>query len=233
MRNRPFNIGKKHREVTGPTLAESKFVIGITMVTLVLASGFTYYMAFHFQFASNVLATPPLGTARMELTSPGFTEGSIIPAKYMCVGDAATVLPPLQWSNVPKDTVSFALIVHDFEPRPPNGIDDVLRRIIWNIPVSTTQFREGMLATAELPNGSRQGIGNSTDNANSLNQGPCAQPGVSRQYTFELFALDQILDGAPGTTRSGILKAMDGHILGHGVLTGLLCDAERRCDIDH
>ncbi|MBI3941035.1 MAG: hypothetical protein HY315_09385 [Acidobacteria bacterium] len=38
---------------------------------------------------------------------------------------------------------------------------------------------------------------------------------------FELFALDQQLNLAPGATRADVLKAMDGHVLGHAVLIGL------------
>ena len=39
-------------------------------------------------------------------------------------------------------------------------------------------------------------------------------------YTWELFALDLKLDLTPEATRADVLKAMDGHILGKGVLVG-------------
>lgn len=138
----------------------------------------------------------------------------------MCAGEAATVLLPLHWSEVPRGTASFALVVHDLEPRPRNGIDDILHWMIWNIAASTTQFSVGLPVAAELSDGSRQSTGDSAHNAKPLYQGPCAQPGFLRQYTFELFALDQMLDRTPGATRADLLKAMDGHIVGHAVLTG-------------
>jgi hypothetical protein len=45
-----------------PTLAESKIVIALGTAFLLVALGFTFYMAFRFQYPSGVLATPPLGT---------------------------------------------------------------------------------------------------------------------------------------------------------------------------
>lgn len=39
-------------------------------------------------------------------------------------------------------------------------------------------------------------------------------------YTFELFALDIKLDVDPDAKRANVLKAMDGHILGKGVVEG-------------
>jgi len=53
---------RRNRRVKGPTLAESKTVIAFAAAFLLLALGFTFYMAFRFQYPSNVLATPPLGT---------------------------------------------------------------------------------------------------------------------------------------------------------------------------
>ena len=39
-------------------------------------------------------------------------------------------------------------------------------------------------------------------------------------YTFELYALDVKLDLGPDAARADLLKAMDGHILGKGVMMG-------------
>ncbi|MCK4349504.1 MAG: YbhB/YbcL family Raf kinase inhibitor-like protein, partial [Candidatus Krumholzibacteria bacterium] len=53
----------------------------------------------------------------VELTSPVFEDGGTIPSKYTC--DGADVSPPLEWSNVPEDTKSLALICDD--PDAPMG----------------------------------------------------------------------------------------------------------------
>jgi phosphatidylethanolamine-binding protein (PEBP) family uncharacterized protein len=48
-------------------------------------------------------------------------------------------------------------------------------------------------------------------------QPPDAKP---HHYHFELFALDSKLTLGPDATRPDVLKAMEGHILGKGVLVG-------------
>ena len=42
--------------------------------------------------------------------------------------------------------------------------------------------------------------------------------GPYHHYTFELFALDTKLDLGPDATRDQVVAAMQGHILGKGVL---------------
>lgn len=241
-RNRLVLPGKRSRRVKGPTLAESKAAIAIAAAFLLLGLGFTFYMAFRFQYPSDVLATPPLGTPtpqqkpqdrgsgegkrkpeapQMKLTSTGFTDGGTIPTKYTCAAGAATVSPPLHWSDAPKDTSSFALIVRDLDSRPPD--DDILYWMIWNIPVSVTQLPEALqVATAELRDDSRQGSQNPSSNVNVAYRGPCAPAGASHHYVYELFALDQKLAKATGATRGDLLGAIDGHIAGHVVLIGLV-----------
>src|SRR3954451_14733618 len=52
-----------------------------------------------------------------KLTSPAFGEGQPIPVKY--TSDGQNVSPPLEWSDPPPGTKSFALIVED--PDAPSG----------------------------------------------------------------------------------------------------------------
>ena len=49
------------------------------------------------------------------VTSPAFTDGGAIPARYTC--DADDISPPLAWSGVPQGTVALALIVDDPDAR--------------------------------------------------------------------------------------------------------------------
>jgi len=44
--------------------------------------------------------------------------------------------------------------------------------------------------------------------------------GPYHHYTFELFALDTKLDLKEDASRADVTKAMDGHILGKGILVG-------------
>jgi phosphatidylethanolamine-binding protein (PEBP) family uncharacterized protein len=53
------------------------------------------------------------------LSSPAFSNGQAIPAKYTCDGE--NLSPPLQWSGAPNETRGFALIVEDPEPKSPTS----------------------------------------------------------------------------------------------------------------
>src|ERR1700722_5537316 len=152
-----FRFGKRKPVIAKPTLAESKFAIGLTAMMILLTVSF-YYVVFHFPYPSDVFdnmssgrnvptienrkgsSTPQVWP--LTLMSPVFRESSAIPARYMCRGGIDDELPPLQWSNVPTHTAAFALIVHDFEPRSQKIPDDIARRMIWNIPGNATQLPE-------------------------------------------------------------------------------------------
>ena len=100
-------------------------------------------------------ATPPLPP--MRISSTAFADSTPIPTKYTCSAQPAPVSPPLAWTDVPAGTMSFALIVHDLEPRPRKGVEDSLHWMIWNIPATATSLPEGVpSANADLPDGSRQ-----------------------------------------------------------------------------
>jgi Raf kinase inhibitor-like YbhB/YbcL family protein len=141
---------------------------------------------------------------------------------YTCSAGDTAVSPQLAWSNVPANTVSFTLIVHDMEPRPGRGVDDILHWMVWGIPATTTQLAENVPNTsATLPDGSIQGNGNA-QGPNFGYRPPCPPAGPpAHHYAFELFALDQKVDLPAGAGRADVLNSMAGHVLGHAVLMGL------------
>jgi len=155
----------------------------------------------------------------MRLTSTDISDGKPIAGKFTCAAGPEAVSPALQWMQPPRGTESFALIVHDMEPRPRKGVDDILHWMVWNIAPSATQIPEAIPGDAQqLPDGSVQTNGNPGQGGNLGYRPPCPPAGPSHHYAFELFALDQKLD-VPGTaTRADVLKAMDGHILAHAAL---------------
>lgn len=159
---------------------------------------------------------PPL-----RLTSPDISDGKAIAAKFTCAAGAEAVSPALQWIQAPRATASFTLIVHDIEPRPRKGVDDILHWMVWNMPAGANSLPEGVsAASADLPDGSHQTNGNAGQGGNLGYRPPCPPQDVPvpHHYVFELFALDQKLDLPANATRADVLKAMDGHIAGHASL---------------
>ena len=153
------------------------------------------------------------------MMSTSMADGSFLAVKYTCTAGPAAVSPDLHWMNPPRDTASFVLIVHDMEPRPRKGVDDILHWMVWNIAPTATQIPEAVPNnTQQLPDGSLQTNGNPGQGGNAGYRAPCPPAGPSHHYAFELFAVDQKLDLPEAATRADILKAMDGHILAHAAL---------------
>jgi len=95
--------------------------------------------------------------------------------------------------------------------------DDQLHWLVWNIPGDGDRTPEGVPMGAQLQNGAYQ-----ISASGAVYRGPGAPAtGPRHHYTFELIALDTKIDVQPGTdafeTRTMIMKATQGHILGKAV----------------
>jgi Raf kinase inhibitor-like YbhB/YbcL family protein len=89
---------------------------------------------------------------------------------------------------------------------------------VFNIPGSARELPEGVPANAQMSDGAIQAK-NRRGTVGYMGPGaPAAGP--DHHYTFELFALDTKLDLGADATRADVLKAIDGHIVGKGVLVG-------------
>jgi Raf kinase inhibitor-like YbhB/YbcL family protein len=155
----------------------------------------------------------------MVMSTTAFADGAEIPAKYTQAGDQ--ISPAISWTNVPAGTVTFLLHMHDLELSRNHTTDDQLHWIVWNIPGTATGLPEGVPKGAQLENGAYQ-----LSATGAVYRGPGAPAnGPRHHYTLELFALDTKLDIPPGTdvfeTRTAIMKAIQGHILGKAVYMGL------------
>lgn len=147
----------------------------------------------------------------MELKSPAFGYGQSIPTRYTCDGE--DISPPLEWSDPPANTRSFALIMDD--PDAPVGVWD--HWVLFNIRSETRSLPEGIPPDADLIQGGRHG-------RNSWKRlgygGPCP-PGGTHRYFFRLYALDTVLELPPGASKENVLKAIEGHILAQAELMGM------------
>jgi len=155
----------------------------------------------------------------MAMTVTAFADGTDIPAKYTQAGNQTS--PGITWTNVPANTVSFVLHMHDLEQSRNRTSEDQLHWLVWNIPATATGLPEGIPMGAQLQNGAYQ-----ISASGAVYRGPGAPAtGPRHHYTFEIFALDTKVDVQPGTdpfeTRTMVLKAIQGHILGKAVYMGL------------
>jgi Raf kinase inhibitor-like YbhB/YbcL family protein len=151
------------------------------------------------------------------LTTTAFSDGAEIPTRYT-QADPNPVSPTLEWSNVPANTASFVLILHDPDTAPQKKTEDILHWMMFNIPGTSRELPEGVPAGATLADGTIQ-VKNLRGNAGFMGPGAPA-PGPHHHYTFELYALDTKLELGPDATRPDVLKAIDGHILAKAVLVG-------------
>jgi Raf kinase inhibitor-like YbhB/YbcL family protein len=147
---------------------------------------------------------------KITITSSAFNEGEMIPSEHTC--DGANVSPPLQWTGVPKNAKSLALISDD--PDAPSG--DWVHWVVYDLPPSLSQL------AAAIPEGkslSDKGFQGRTDFGRIGYGGPCPPRGIHR-YFFKVYALDTMLRLKPGATKKELLEAMQGHVLAEGQLMG-------------
>jgi Raf kinase inhibitor-like YbhB/YbcL family protein len=170
-------------------------------------------------FAQDKKAPPP---PPLMMMIPDLKDGAELPVKYSCSNAPSGVSPHIQWMNAPAGTQSFALLLHDPEPRPQKSIYDITHWFIYNIPATATELPEGV-KNGELPDGTKQLKG-----VRGLEGyfGPCAPPALAHHYTFELYALDTKLDLGASSTRADAMKALDGHILGAAVFVTMFKRAQ-------
>jgi len=162
------------------------------------------------------IPAPPSGEASAKpvfvLKSPGFQDMAVMPDRY--TGKGANVSPPLEWSNPPPGTTSFAIIVND--PDAPNGT--FTHWLIYNLPAASTGLSEDVPKTELLADGSRQ-LAN--DFGRPGYSGPMPPPGSLHHYHFQLYALDRMLSSDNISSKSKLLDAMNGHVMAMVQLTGV------------
>jgi Raf kinase inhibitor-like YbhB/YbcL family protein len=135
----------------------------------------------------------------LSITIPDFPPGGTIPVDFTCNGE--NISPSVIISNVPPQTRTLALVMHD--PDAPNGA--FYHWLVWNIPPESTE-----ITAATPPEGSVQGT-------NGFNRegygGPCPPSGVHR-YIFTVYALDGTLNLKASAKFDQLKPELDAHSLG-------------------
>jgi Raf kinase inhibitor-like YbhB/YbcL family protein len=157
----------------------------------------------------------------LTLTSPAFTHGHEIPARY--TDDGEDLSPPLAWTGVPREAKSLALIVEDPDaPDPAHPKRIWVHWVVYDIPPSSSSLAEGA-RDEDLPEGACLAA---NDWGRQAWGGP-APPIGRHRYFFRLYALDSELP-PDLAKKADVVRAMDGHVLAEAELMGTYQRAVRR-----
>ncbi|MDE3166457.1 MAG: YbhB/YbcL family Raf kinase inhibitor-like protein [Acidobacteriota bacterium] len=138
--------------------------------------------------------------------SSAFAEGGWIPRLHTC--DGADVSPSVEWSEEPRDTRSFALLVED--PDAPRGV--WTHWMLYDIPRAVRTLAQGV---------ARVGLAGRNDFGRAGYGGPCPPPGDPHRYYFRLMAMRvEKLGIAEGATRAEFDRAISGKVVGEAVYMG-------------
>lgn len=148
----------------------------------------------------------------LSVTSDAFENGGEIPIKY--TGRAEDVSPELKLSALSEEAKSIAIIMEDLDI-PVIGI--LPHWVIWNLPVQT-------VIPENIPHGesltslgdAMQGIGYGRHGYKGPNP-----PFGSHRYQFHVYVLDCRLNLSGNAGKKALMKAMEGHILQYGSITGV------------
>jgi hypothetical protein len=185
----------------------SRMVLALAMVVLVGCGGSVQPAQ---ELAPASPAPASAGGATMKLTSPAFTEGAMIPAKYTC--DGQDISPPLAWADVPGGARSLALICDD----PDAPVGTWVHWVAFNLPPAGAGLSEAVPAEKTLQTGGVQG----TNSWRRIGYGGPCPPGGTHRYFFKLYALDTTLSLASSATAKDVQAAMKGHIVVEAQLMG-------------
>lgn len=168
------------------------------------------------------LAAGLVSAAEMEdtitVTSSAFGMHKDIPLKYSAYGE--NVSPALTWSNLPAGTQQLALVLDDPIVAMPQPF---VHWVAYNIPATASGLPEALSKDAVVTGvpelaGMINGL-NGTRQAGYFGPRPPAD-GKVHQYHFRIYALDAEMNLAEGLNKESLLEAIDGHILGTGMLMG-------------
>jgi Raf kinase inhibitor-like YbhB/YbcL family protein len=151
--------------------------------------------------------------AQFRLTSPAFTNGDEIPARFTC--DGANASPPLSWSDPPPGTQSLALIVVDVDaPDPRAPVKPWVHWIVYAMDPGLRSLEDG--ASRKLPAGARHGR---NDWRTADYGGPCPSVGRHR-YVHRLIALDLPPSNLGSPSQAALFSRIAPNVIGRAELEG-------------
>lgn len=161
---------------------------------------------------TSATVAPSSGT--FTLLSSAFINNGELPKEYTC--DGASASPPLNWSNPPAATKSYAIIMdHIVGPTPgkPGEFDRHTYLVLYNIPPSTTSIPKNVSDVGLF--------GINTVNSKTAYSPPCSAGPGTKLYTLTLYALSAeptLTVPQTSVTREILLAAIKNITLGQAVI---------------
>jgi Raf kinase inhibitor-like YbhB/YbcL family protein len=147
--------------------------------------------------------------------SPTMSTGQMMPRDHS--PDGRNLSPAITWRGLPDGTRQLVVICQDHGAgNPPPWV----HWIIYNIPATAPGLPEGIPfdPSDPMPPGLAGAVQGSNGWGLAMYRGPAPPVGTLHHYDFAVFALDAELGLPPGLTRSELLEAIDGHVIGQGNL---------------
>ena len=152
------------------------------------------------------------------ITSSAFGHHGDIPLANSAYGD--NLSPQLAWTNLQAGTVQLALIMDDpVAPTP----QPFVHWVAYNIPAAASELpaslpKDAMVTGIPALAGMVNGV-NGTRQAGYFGPRPPVD-GKVHMYHFRFYALDSALNLPEGLNKDALLEAIDGHVIGTGMLMG-------------
>lgn len=142
----------------------------------------------------------------MRISSPSFTNNEFIPSKFTCDGE--NINPRLDFSELPDNTKSLALVMHD--PDAPSK--DWLHWIVWDLDPTIQSIPENVQDLDAV-------IGINDFGVNNYG-GPCPPSGDHRYY-FDLYALAEKVSYPRDAAFVDVMERIHSIILEKTVIIGI------------
>jgi Raf kinase inhibitor-like YbhB/YbcL family protein len=92
--------------------------------------------------------------------------------------------------------------------------------VVFNVSPENTKLGEEIAAVESLKLENKYLVRQGKNDFGNLGYGGPCPPSGTHRYFFRIYALDAMLELSLGSTRSQVLKAMEGHVLAEGTLVG-------------
>ncbi len=153
-----------------------KVMIGpITLIIMLLSSGCGLNSLLQSQIESAPTPRVQNPNSSFKLFSPEVNAGQALPQEFTC--DGAGITLPLEWSDVPEGSQSFAVIMHHI----PGPGDSHWYWILYDIPANVHSLPKNVAGMGTL--------GNNSVNGQTAYAPPCSKGPGLKTYTYTVYAL--------------------------------------------